>query len=237
MKTFIINVSSNEFRRNHMLSVVSAHKCIRDYHFIHEGDVDNISQEIQVKYFGGELSELRPVVSCAYKHILAYYEISKLHSDECALILEDDIFLYDNFCFLLREILEEIAHKKMKNFLISLEESNLKYVRKSERKEDSLLYKKPIGRMAGAYLMDTICAQALINEIENNKCNLAIDWFHNYCAAKGLFDIYWAHPPIAIQGSLNGKIKSLIDDKPIGRIKIMKFNISKIYKRILYGIR
>ena len=67
----------------------------------------------------------------------------------------------------------------MKKFLISLEESNLKYVRKSERKEDSLLYKKPIGRMAGAYLMDTICAQALINEIENNKCNLAIDWFHN----------------------------------------------------------
>lgn len=237
MKTFIINVSTNEFRRNHMLNLISKNSCIKDSLFIHEGDLDAISEDILKKYFGGELEELSPAVSCAYKHILAYYEASKLNQDEYSLILEDDIYLNDNFCSSLNNILNEIKQRELKNFLISLEESNLKYVKGSELEKGVLLYKKLRGRMAGAYLIDANSAKSMISEIEQNKCNLPIDWFHNHCSAKGLIDIYWVHPPVAVQGSLNGKIMSLIDNKSVGKIKILKFKINRLYKKLLYRLR
>ena len=237
MITLIINVSTNEYRRNHMLNLISKNICLKDYCFIHDGDLEMISQDILAKYFGGELKSLTPAVSCAYKHILAYYELLKLSQSKYSLILEDDIYLKDDFCNNLKNILKEIEQRKLENFLISLEESNLKYVKGSEREKNVLLYKKSKGRMAGAYLIDTNSARSMLSEIERNKCNLPIDWFHNYCSERGLIDIYWVHPPISVQGSLNGKMKSLIYNKHVGLIKIFKFNINRLYKILLYKIR
>lgn len=237
MKIFIINVSSNEFRRKHMLNLISQHSCINDHLFILDGDLETITKDTLVKYFGGELNTLSPAVSCAYKHILAYTKLINLKESEYALILEDDIFLYNNFCANMDKIIDEIEQRKLGNFIISLEESNLKYVNGSEREKDKLIYKKLNGRMAGAYLIDKKSAKTMLIEIEQNKCNLPIDWFHNYCSNIGLLDIYWAHPAIAIQGSLNGKMKSLIDNKSFGLYKTWKFNINKLYKTFLYRMR
>lgn len=237
MKVFIINVSSNEFRRKHMLNLISRHSCMNDYLFIHDGDLETITKDILAKYFGGELNTLSPAVSCAYKHILAYSELIKLNECEYGLILEDDVFLYNNFCGNLNKIIDEIERAGLENFIVSLEESNLKYVNGSEREKNKFLYKKLNGRMAGAYLIDKMSAKTMLIEIEQNKCNLPIDWFHNYCSDRGLFDIYWAHPPIAVQGSLNGQMKSLIDSKSVGLYKTWKFNISRLYKIFLYRMR
>ena len=118
-----------------------------------------------------------------------------------------------------------------------MEDSNLKYVEGSERKKGMFLYKRLKGRMAGAYIVDSKFAQNTIKEIEQNKCNLPIDWLHNYCSNKELINIYWAQPSIAIQGSLNGKMESTIDSKPVGYNKILKFNINRFYKKLLYRLR
>jgi len=237
MKTYIINVSTNEVRRNHMLNLISQNHCLTNSLFIHKGDLNSINNEVLNKYFGGELKTLSPAVSCAYKHILAYSEFINDVNTDYALILEDDIFFYQNFSEKIEKIIDEIKLNKIENFIISLEDSNLKYVKGSEIKKNKTLYKKSAGRMAGAYLIDKVAAKNMINEIENNKCNLAIDWFHNYCSDNNLLDIYWAHPALAIQGSLNGKIKSLIDNKQFGLIKIWKFKISKLYKKLLYNLK
>jgi glycosyl transferase family 25 len=220
-----------------MLHLISKNNCLKDYYFIHDGDLETISQDILANVFGGKLASLSPAVSCAYKHILAYYEVLKSNQGDYSLILEDDIYLNENFCTSLNNILSELKQRKLENVIVSLEESSLKYVKGSERKKNVLLYKKSKGRMAGAYLIDTHSAKSMVTEIEQNKCNYPIDWFHNYCSDKGLIDIYWAHPPVSVQGSLNGKIKSLIDDKPVGKIKIIKFMMSRFYKRLLYRIR
>jgi len=76
-----------------------------------------------------------------------------------------------------------------------------------------------------------------LDEISANKCHLPIDWFHNYCSRKGLIQIYWAHPTIATQGSLNGKLRSTIDGKKTGIIKIIVFSLSRMYKKLLYSLR
>jgi hypothetical protein len=74
----------------------------------------------------------------------------------------------------------------------------------------------------------------MLSEIEQNKCNLPIDRFQEYCSDKGLLDIYWVHPTISIQGSLNGKMKSLIAHQSYGTLKVMYFRIKKVYKKLLY---
>ena len=209
---------------------------MRDNFFVHDGDMDAISPTILNQFFSGELSVLSPAVSCAYKHILAYKQILN-SDDEIALILEDDIFLEKDFCAKLEKIIAEIKERKLANFLISLEDSSLRYVKGSLLKINTMLYKAPYGRMTGAYLIDKKCAQNMVDEIIKNKCHLTIDWYHNHCSDIGLMTIYWVHPTIAIQGSLYGKIPSLIDGKKHGKIRAFAFSLTRIYKKILFSLR
>jgi GR25 family glycosyltransferase involved in LPS biosynthesis len=123
MKTYIINVSTNEPRRNHILNVISQNPCLRDYSFMHDGDLETISKEILTKYFGGKLNSLKPAVSCTYKHMLVYFELLKLKRSEYALILEDDIYLNDNFCEKLKNILNEIKKNRKLYYFIRRKQS------------------------------------------------------------------------------------------------------------------
>jgi GR25 family glycosyltransferase involved in LPS biosynthesis len=236
MKTFIINVSTNEQRRAHMLNQISKNECLNDYFFIHDGDIDAITPAILNKYFGGQLSENGPMVSCAYKHFLACKFIIE-NNLEFALVLEDDIYLYKGFCNKLHSIIAEIENRHLNNYMVSLEDSTLEYVKHSDLEKNTLLYKRPRIRTAGAYLIDKAGAQSLIQELNANKCNLPVDWFHNHCSSKGLIDIYWSHPVLAIQGSLNGKVRSMIDKKKTGRLRVLTFRISRFYKKVLYRFR
>ncbi len=236
MKTLIINVSTNEHRKNHMLNLIAKNECLKDYYFIRDGDIDAISPEILSKYFDGELKELSSMVSCAYKHILAYKYLLE-NNLELALILEDDIYLHKDFCVKLNNIINEVKTRELSNLIISLEDSILQYVKGSELEKNKLLYKKQMGRAAGAYLIDKKGAQSLLQELYSNKCHRPIDWFHNDCSLKELINIYWVHPVIATQGSLNGKLPSLIDQKKTGRLRIIGFRLSQIFKTVLYRLR
>lgn len=237
MKTYIINVSTNEVRRNHMLKQIGQDPCLNNYVFVHAGDIKDITSAVHAAYFGGELNEIGPAVSCAYKHILAYQNALTVTDQTLFLVLEDDIFLHDGFCARLAAIKAEIERRGLTNLLVSLEESSLTYVNGSERKADQLLYAKRTGRMTGAYLFDKQAAQSLLAEIEANKCKRPFDWFHNECAQSGVIAMYWAHPCLAVQGSLNGKIKSLIDDKSSGSWKVWSFALQRAYKKLLYSLR
>lgn len=236
MKTYIINVSTNEVRRQHMRRVLESQPCLDNYTFIQKGDINDITKEIHNQYFSGELSMIGPAVSCAYKHILAYKTIVE-EKRPLSLILEDDITFdrsLDNFVDL---ILAEISSRKLSNFIVSLEDSNLKYVKGSERRAGQKLYIKQRGRMAGAYMIDLEGAESILNEIFINTCHLPIDWFHNHCSEKSILNIYWSHPSVATQGSLDGRIPSMIDNKQSGTVKIWKFKLSKGYKKLIYRLR
>jgi glycosyl transferase family 25 len=237
VKTYIINVSTNEQRRNHMLRLVREHACLSNYQFVHDGDIAAISEATFVQHFGGKHKSINGAVSCAYKHILAYRDMLKSENAAYFLVLEDDIFLHEHFCERLQKIIDEIKQRKLCNFLVSLEESSLEYVKGSELRKNILLYQKNHGRMTGAYLVDRQAASNMLAEIDQNKCNEPIDWFHNNCAVNKLISIYWAQPTVAVQGSLNGQLESLIDQKDSGKLKIVQFKVNRFYKRILYRFR
>lgn len=232
--TFIIHVRTAIERERHMLQQISGKNL--SIQFILDGDRDQLNAKILDKYFSGEMRQISNGTSCAFKHILSYENMLEKNIEQ-ALILEDDIELDVHFEDFLGKIYDEIDRNNISNYLISLEDSNLKYVKGSERKPDQFLYPKKMGRMAGAYLIDLKAARNMLHEIDQNKCTLPIDWFHNLCSKKNILNIWWAHPAIACQGSLSGSIKSLIDDKPANFIKRLSFKIQRVYKKLVYYLR
>src|ERR1035437_2448504 len=231
VKTYIIHVS-DAFEREIYIKKQIANKEL-DCTFILDGDKKDLTTHIISDYFKEPLNSVSNVSSCAYKHILAYEQIVN-NAIEFALILEDDISFYRNFKTQFNLICAEIKSRNIRKYIISLEDSNLQYVKKSKRIQNTFLYKKPNGRMAGAYLIDNECARNILLEIKNNKCFLPIDWFHNHSSNNNLISIYWSHPALAIQGSLNGEMPSMIDNKKFGYTRILLFRIQKAYKKILY---
>jgi glycosyl transferase family 25 len=234
MKTYIIHVSDATQREVHIKGQIENKNL--DHQFINDGDKKDLSEVILDRYFKGELHQCSAAASCAYKHILAYENMIANHI-HLALVLEDDIFLSKNFSDLLNKAIVEIKQRNLKNFIVSLEDSSLQYVKGSERNRQQLLYKKVHGRMTGAYLVDLVAANIMMNEIEQNKCGDNIDWFHNRSSEKEIINMYWMHPTIATQGSLTGSISSLIDNKPSGLFRIFTFHLEKRYKKVLWRLR
>ena len=237
MKNYIIHVSTDFEREEHIKKEIG--KTSFDFIFINDGDKKDLSKDIVSRYFGGELIPVSGATSCAYKHILVYKDMINSQVDY-AIVLEDDIFLHKDFEKIVNKILIEITERKLNNFLISLEESNLKYINGSERKKGILLYPRKHSRFTGAYILDVECAKTIMNEIETYKCNKPIDWIHNIYGERGLINVYWLHPTIAVQGSLNGKMKSEIDTRfKRGKnlFRQISFSLTKIYKKLLCKLR
>jgi glycosyl transferase family 25 len=234
MQTYIIHVKGNEKREKFILSEVT--KKGLNYEFILEGNKEDITPELYEKLFAKNVQNLPSVASCAFKHMKAYERIVK-NNLPYALILEDDITLYDNCNATLNKIIEEIEKRQLKNFLISLEDSQLEYIPRSELVKNQLLYQKEYGRMAGAYLLDYQAAKTILEFVATNKLAMPIDWLHNFLAADNFLTIYWAEPVIACQGSLNGKMLSLIDNKQQGWLRQISFFLQRHYKKAIYYFR
>ena len=204
--------------------------------WILQGNQSDLTPEVLEKYFSGEMKSISPATSCAFKHLLAYEALIKSGS-ESGLILEDDIFLDAAFSTRLQKIEKEISERKLHKYLISLEDSSLTYVKGSERIPGQMLYPNSKGRMAGAYLIDREGAVALLDLVQRHRCHLPVDWFHNFAAEMGIIQIYWAHPVLATQGSLNGAIPTTLDQKRSGKWRQWTFQLQKVYKKLLWAMR
>ncbi len=234
MKAFIIHVSDAYEREKHITNELKGKKLKLE--FINSGDIKDLSNAILSDFFAGKMKKKSAASSCAYKHLLAYKKIIE-QNIPYALILEDDIVFYKKFDILLPKIENEIKQQALNSFLISLEDSQIEYVARSKRQKNKILYPQKKGRLAGAYIIDRKAAKNILSRMQHSKCSLPIDWFHNECADNNLVQIYWAHPVLAVQGSLNGRMKSLIDNKSMGLWRIFAFKIQRIYKKILYSLR
>lgn len=234
MTAYIIHVSTDQKRKKHIKEELK--KTNLTPIFILKGDKKDLSPEIVNNYFTGvEMNKVTNQTSCAYKHLLAYQEIEQ--KNEIALILEDDIYFYKNFNTRLTEILQEIESHNLENFMISIEDSTLKYIGKSLRVKNQLIYPKTHGRLAGAYLIDSKAATNMLTKIKKDKIHVPLDWYHNLCVKENYVNMYWSHPTICCQKSLNGRFASSLDDKSFGFKRIISFSLQKIYKRLLYQLR
>ena len=233
---FVIHVGSETERRKHMDGQMK--KTRIHFTYMLDGDKKDLSPEILEWHFHGRMKTVCAETSCAYKHILAYRDMVEKNLPY-GLIVEDDIFLHPDFDTALANAMEEISRGNIKNFLLSLEDSLMRYVEHRRRKKGVTVYKQEDGegRCAGAYLIDLECARTLMREILEKRCDMTIDWFHTHCAKNGLIGYYWLHPTIATQGSHNGKMASLLSDKTGTVARRLSVGLQKMYKKILFRLR
>jgi len=234
MKTYIIHVSDDYERERHMNSQLVGKNL--DVTYIIDGDKKDLSNEILSTYFAGNRKNVSNSTSCVYKHILAYEKIV-IDKAEVALVLEDDIIFYKNFSHILEKITAEIKRENLEGFIISLEDSLLRYINKSERVKNKFIYPKEKGRFAGAYLIDYKAAKNILELIKDEKCHIPMDWYHNYCQQRNLVNIFWSQPTVAVQKSMTGSMSTLIDNKTSGIFRIISFYMQRVYKRLLYNLR
>ena len=228
IKTYVIHVRGNKERENYIRNELK--KFNIDFEFILNGNMDDMTNEDLNKYFKDDFKIISPRSSCTIKHFFVYERMVE-NNIPCALVFEDDIELFSDFQTVFDQSLNEIKKEKLESCVISYESSTQEFISSSEELPGKVIYQKPHGRCAGAYLIDLTAAKKILDYGIKNKSNVCMDWFHNEIANKDLIKIYWCHPTIAEQQSHNGKIQSLLDEKKQGKYFRFKYFIQKVYKQ------
>jgi len=207
--------------------------------YILDYDRDELTDEVIRTYIkpGCELDNRSGATSCAVKHLLACRYIVE-HQLEGALVLEDDIVLHPGF----REDFEKTLDEWRRCYagqpvLISYEDSSLQFIPRSQRVKGRMLYDAPLGRVrfTGALYYSRQVAQAILDDVQANKCDIAIDHYQKNLNQKGVIRFVWSEPCLATQGSFTGMFTS-----SIGQIRSMeglRWHLKYFYKRLVYWFR
>jgi len=205
-----------------------------DYEFVTDGDISNFNKELLQKYFCDEIeSKLsKGVLSCTLNHILSYEKMVKNHN-KYALIFENDPFFLGDFLKNIKRVADE-ANDLEPGFIISLENTTLKFPDFRKVKKGKYLYEASFGRAAGAYLIDLKAAKDILENLKTQKCCQVIDWWHNTLTDHKILKMYWAHPAFVEQGSHNGMLSSTISSKNKSYGRRLRWKAQKFYKMYIY---
>jgi glycosyl transferase family 25 len=233
-KVFIVHVRADDgVRRAFIESQMQRHQI--PFTFMLDGDMSDLNEANMSKYFTQNLVESGPAPreSCTFKHFLIYEKMVQENIPE-ALIFEDDAMLADNFVSIFNATMKEWRNRRDINpdqLFISYENSMLQFIPSATRTPGIHLYRATETRCAGAYFITLESAKKILSFTEHNKCNFAVDWQHKTMSDSGLLDVYWCEPPIVEQGSHNGHLPTMLDDKKHGLIRRISWNIQRFYKR------
>ena len=236
MKTFVIHPDRLKERGEHIDRMMNGFGM--DYVFVNEGHDEKHIQALLDKYMKDGREKLHcktPRALCTVSHFLAYEQIVA-QALEGALVLEDDIALSKDFVTRFSQSISEYReHYADKSIFISYEDSALRFVPRSQREKGRMLYPAKKGRMAGCYFINFKAAKAILEQLSTERCDLAIDWYHNDLIDKGLLECLWCQPTIATQGTFSGAFRSsLVNDGPFVR---WRWLFKKNYKKVLYWLR
>jgi len=203
------------------------------FEFMLDGDIPDLDAHLMHRWFAPNMQP-NAATSCACKHLLMYERLLA-EGWPGALILEDDILLADDFVAVFNATLEELGatdggrHAKA---WISYENSTLRMPPRRDLRDGQLLYRTKEPRCTGAYYIGAAAAKGLLDVASSRKLNQPIDWFVGDVArdASSPIDIYWCHPPVAEQGSMNGTFDSMDSRRRSGLIRRVKWIADKWYK-------
>lgn len=209
---------------------------LTNYEFVTGGDLSCLTPAMLDKYFCPQIKEaLRPgVMSCTLNHILSYERIVA-NGNRYALVFENDPFFLGDFIKKIKRVVHE-ANSLKPGFIISLENTTLRFPSLMKRKKGRYLSKSSYGRGAGAYMIDLAGAQRILDDLKINKCCQVIDWWHNTLVKNGVVDMYWAHPPLTEQGSHNGLMHSTISSKNRSIVRRIQWIAQKYYRTYIRHI-
>tara|TARA_B110000285_G_scaffold40448_1_gene44242 strand:+ start:2497 stop:3252 length:756 start_codon:yes stop_codon:yes gene_type:complete len=201
-----------------------------NFEFVSNADPELFSDELLNKYFPSEFTNKhkKGTISCTLNHIYAYERIVK-EQVPLAIVFEDDPFFLGEFKPKLL-LLENEIKKLDPGFIISLENTTQRYPSFWDTKKGKHLYAAKTNRAAGAYILDLKTATILTDQIKRNKCDEVIDWWQFRQSEKGLIKMYWAHPAMVEQGSINGGLSAEISTRSSSSTRRLRWKIHKFYK-------
>ena len=207
--------------------------------YVTEADKDELTDELIDSYFvpGCELYNRSGATSCAIKHLRACQYIVD-HQLEGALVLEDDIVLHQGFEADFAKTIEEYRqYYADQPIIISYEDSSLQFIPRSRRRKGLWLYEAPHGRVRfnGALYINQKAAQAIVDDVKANKCDIAVDHYYMHLYGKGLLQFLWCEPALATQGSFNGSFVSSMGQ--IRSLEGLRWKLKYAYKRLVYWFR
>lgn len=205
-----------------------------DYEFVTDGDVSHFTPALLEKYFCPEIDTKlsKGIISCTLNHILSY-EKMVANNNKYALVFENDPFFLGDFLKKITRVAKE-ADTLPPGFIISLENTTLRFPDFRKVKKGKYLYDAEYGRAAGAYLIDLKAAKDILAHLKTHKCCQVIDWWHNTLIKEKVVKMYWAHPAFVEQGSHNGLMSSTISSKNKSYGRRLRWNAQKFYKMYIY---
>jgi GR25 family glycosyltransferase involved in LPS biosynthesis len=198
--------------------------------------LDKDAEELIPCYFVENIRRImnRGAIMCSLNHII-FYEMMVRRKDRIALILEDDPYFSKHFMRDLQKIVAE-ARTLKPGFMISLENSTLKFPQRNLIQKDKYLYAASSGRCAGAYLIDNAAATSIVEWLKHDSCNKVIDHWHNDLIRDNVFDMYWAHPTCVEQGSISGRMSAGNSTQHAGMVRRIAWMAQKIYKQHILSL-
>lgn len=217
-----------EFQENHVKTLFAAYGL--NFSFMTDGDPSLTNETILKEYFSTSFIQKASVggLSCTLNHILAYKALIKSNS-KYAIVFENDPIFLPNFKEKIGKVFSELKELKA-GFIVSLENTTLRFPSLKQTKKGKTLYKAKTGRMAGAYIIDLEGAKKAIEHLNTQKCSDIIDWWHNELISCGVLDMYWAHPALVEQGSHNGLMSGTISTKSKSTLRRLSWLFHKYYK-------
>ena len=233
-EVLVIHVRGQEERRQFIeqqLKTLGAH-C----HFILDGNMEDLSNEVLDRYFDGDMHGVYPRTSCAYKHLLAMqYMID--HKLDHALVVEDDLRFYHNFPTVFEQSVKECAeHYDDLPMMVNYEESSLMLVPRSLRRKGTVVYPAQRDRFAGCYYLNLRAAEVIMDYVTTHRSDTTSDRLHSRLVDLGLLHYYWSHPCVACQCSCDGSMPTMIPTRP-RPLKRLKWFYKRFYKHLLYYFR
>ena len=210
MKIFVLHYSKLVERKKHIIEQFKKNSIV-DYEFIEKYDANKITEEESDLFID---TYKKTTMSLHLKHFYVYKEIAEKY--ESGLIFEDDVILCEDFMIFLQLYLSELNEYDM---LFIGSGCNL-HIDKDRINPNQHIYRKSLypnslegdgaSRCCDSYIVTNKCAKKLCEYISNriNKISKPVDYWLNDAARDNQFEVFWAEPPIVIQGSECGLFHS-----------------------------
>jgi len=205
------------------------------YEFVTESHISDENETLIKKYFVTNINQVlaKGALFCTLVHFLIYERFIK-SKNKYAIIFENDVCFLGSFTEKMPLIIQE-ANLLEEGFIISLENSTLRFPSWRKTKKGKYLYEAEKGRCAGAYMIDRKAAQIMLDDLTHHPCKAVIDWWHNDLLGRKKVKMYWAHPPLTEQGSFNGNLPSSISKRNHGGVRRLRWRLQKFFK--MYIVR
>lgn len=230
----VVNVKAFTDRRAHIEKELRRFGLLGE--FVLEHDADEITPELDNRYYSENPQLTFGHKSCGLKHIAIMQRIVQRGWNAC-LVLEDDAILQSGFKRGVESALREmqarydgIAH------VVYIGSGGNWYTPRSQRNSGQCLYPAAKGRFTDSYIIGAQAAGMRLGWLENNKMHEPIDNEFDRMDKQLGIHILWLEPTVVEQGTKYGLFNSSLEGRWPPLVQRCLHTMEKIRRKYIYQL-